>query len=117
MSEKHFRLRGDQIREIAPGRGSCIASDEITVAGKAVGYMYHEGADDPNDSGWRFFSGSESQAFADDPENFALYDVNTIANYDIAILALLDAPPGTAFERNSVGEFVEVRFPADLPDA
>jgi hypothetical protein len=42
MKEKAFRLRADEIREIAPRRGACIASDEITVGGKRVGYMYRE---------------------------------------------------------------------------
>jgi len=113
MSGKRFRLRADEIREVAPGRGSCIASDEITVAGKRVGYMYREMPDTDVDSGWRFFSGSDSQEFAEKAENFGLYEVNTIANYDAGIIGLLDAPPGTAFERDSTGAFVPVPFPAE----
>jgi len=112
MNEKRYRLRADEIREVAPGRGSCVASEEITVAGERVGYMYREMPDTDVDSGWRFFSGSESQEFADNAENFGLYDVNTIANYDASIISLLDAPPGSAFERDGAGAFVPVPFPA-----
>jgi hypothetical protein len=108
---KVFRLRADQIREVAPGRGSCIASDDITVGGKPVGYMYREDPDGDVDSGWRFFSGVESQDFVDDASNFEVYDVNTIANYDRDIVALLDSPPGSAFERTSVGTFAPIQFP------
>jgi hypothetical protein len=72
--------------------------------------------DGDTDSGWRFFSGKESQAFTDDPDNFALYDINTIANYDPTITKLLEAPVGSAFARNEQGLFVQERYP-DEPDA
>ena len=64
------------------------------------------------DSGRRFFSGEETQEYADDPANFSLYDVNTMANYDPQIVAHLDAPAFSAFERHSETlEFVAVGFP------
>jgi hypothetical protein len=62
--------------------------------------MYREMADFKADPGWRFFSGTEDQKYADDPSNFAIYDVNTIANYDPEIVAFLDAPVGTSFIRD-----------------
>ena len=39
---KPFRIPGDQIQQLAPGRGGCYASDRITVDGERVGYMYRE---------------------------------------------------------------------------
>ena len=83
--------------------GYCIASDRITVDGGKVGYMYREEGDHPDDSGWRFFEGSEDQEYADDPGHFELYDVNTIANYDPEIIPFLDASIGSAFERTPEG--------------
>jgi hypothetical protein len=78
--------------------------------------MYREEPDDEIDSGWRFFAGTESQEYLDDPDNMALYDVNTIANYDQSIVPLLDAPTGSAFERPvEAGAFVPTDFPVD-PD-
>jgi len=62
--------------------------------------MYGEGPDDDVDRGWRFFAGTESQEYLDDPNNLAIYDVNTIANYDPEIIPFLDAPIGSAFERD-----------------
>jgi hypothetical protein len=45
----------------------------------------------------------------DDPDHHAVYDVNTIANYDPEIIPFLDAPLGSTFEReNGTGMFVEV---------
>jgi len=99
MSAKRFAIPGEQIREIAAGRGSCFATDHITVDGKKVGFMYREAPSHESDSGWRFFSGEESQSYVDDPRNLAIYDVNTIANYDQAILPHLDAAVGTTLAR------------------
>lgn len=71
----------------------------ITVDGRKVGYMYREAADNEYDSGWRFMSGFESQAYIDNAANLEIYDVNTVANYDPDIIPFLDAPIGSAFER------------------
>ena len=71
--------------------------------------MYREAPDSDVDSGWRFLSGDESQAYADEASNFAMYDVNTIANYDPEIIPFLNAPVGSAFERkDGTGPFAEV---------
>lgn len=107
--EKAFKLSAEQIAPIVLDRGSCVASDHITVDGRKVGFMYRRAPNDDIDSGWRFLSGLESSEFVDKPENFAIYDINTIANYDVEIVPLLDAPLGSAFERKkSGGPLVEV---------
>jgi hypothetical protein len=97
--EKAFKIPGDHIRQIIPHMGGCFSSDRITVDGAPVGYMYREEPYKPVDSGWRFFAGDESQEYADTPENFAIYTVNTICNYDPAIIPYLHAPIGSAFGR------------------
>jgi hypothetical protein len=106
---KAFRLTAGQIRDLARGHGGCMASDRITVDGAKVGFCYREASDFVADSGWRFFAGDESQAYTDCAENFAFYDINTMANYDRDIIALLGAPRGTAFERDSGGAFVVIQ--------
>jgi len=84
------------------------------MQGYPVGYMYREAGDTGGDSGWRFFSGTESEEFSLDAANFQIYDVNTIANYDPEIIPLLDAPTGSAFARESPsGPFVAVDFPSE----
>ncbi|MGH8075841.1 MAG: DUF2185 domain-containing protein [Lysobacter sp.] len=108
MAQKKFQLAADQIKPVAMGYGSCLATDRITVDGSTVGYCYREDPDTPEDSGWRFFAGDESQEYTDDPDNLALYDVNTIANYDPDIAGLLEAPVGSTFERDGSGQFVPV---------
>ena len=62
-----------------------------------------------SDSGWRFFSGTETQEYVDNADNLEIFDCNTIANYDQDIIPLLLAPVGSAFERNpETGKFEAV---------
>ena len=100
---KRFHLTSNQIQNLIEPMGYCIASDRITVDGGKVGYMYREEEDYSNDSGWRFFEGREDQEYADDYSHFEVYDVNTIANYDMEIIPLLGSPIGSAFERTANG--------------
>lgn len=109
---KKFRLSAKEIRVLAPGHGGCFASDKITDSGERVGYMYRERPDFPNDSGWRFMSGTESQTFIDDAENTGIYDVNTIANYDPEIIPWLDSPTGSAYVREPLSAPLKPEGPA-----
>jgi hypothetical protein len=110
MPDKQFRLRADQIKPLVQDRGGCYATDMIPVEGFKVGFMYREEPDFDVDSGWRFLAGVESQEYLDDPANLAIYDVNTIANYDPEIIPFLRAPIGSAFERDaSSGKFVAIK--------
>lgn len=113
--DKKFFLPASAIQPLATGRGSCIATDMITVEGRPVCYMYREEPRDEIDSGWSFFSGQETQDYVDEPSNMALYDVNTIANYDRDIIPFLDSPPGSAFGRQPGGKFEREEMPGE-PD-
>ena len=110
MPQKAFHLSAEQIRPLANGFGSCLATDRIVVAGQKVGYCYREAPDTVHDSGWRFFAGDESQEYVEDPGNLGLYDVNTIANYDPELIPLLTSPVGSAYERNALDMFQPVPF-------
>jgi len=76
-----------------------MATDKITVNGELVDFMYREQPDFDSDSGWRFLSGTETQDYANNADNWAIYDTNTIANYDKSIISYLDLPIGTELER------------------
>jgi hypothetical protein len=113
--EKTFKIPDEEIRPLATKHGASIASDRITVDGTKVGFMYREPPDFDTDSGWRFMAGDESQEYMDDADNHAVYDVNTIANYDPDIIPLLKSPFGSAFERiGGTGPFIEVEL--ELPE-
>ena len=84
----------------------CFATDHITVLGKKVGWCYREEPDGQfPDSGWRFFSGEESDDYVNDLEHTGVYDLNSICNCDPEILPLLSAPFGTAYARGADGKF------------
>ena len=101
MREKRFAIPGERIKPLLVGMGGCFATDHITVEGRKVGFMYRDIPDESQLSGWTFLSAEESQEYADDPDNWAIYDVNTICNYDPAIIPYLHSPFGTAFGRVS----------------
>jgi len=101
--KKNFKIPADQIRPLATGRGAGLATDDILVEGKPVGFMYREEPSNDIDSGWRFLSGSESQEYLDDPHNMAFYDINTVSNYDPEIIPFLDSPVGSAYVRGPDG--------------
>ncbi len=103
-NSKAFKIAGSEIRELIPNMGSCYATDRITVDGMRVTYMYREEPDNDVDSGWRFFSGDESQNYMDDSKNTGLYAVNTICNYDPSIIPFLDSPFGSSFGRSEGSE-------------
>lgn len=97
--QKTYKLAAEEIKPLVIGRGGCIATDQISVDGLPVRFMYREESNNSDDSGWRFMSGFEDDAYMADPNNHDIYDVNTIANYDSSIVPFLDAPVGSAFEK------------------
>jgi hypothetical protein len=51
------------------------------------------------DSGWRFFEGTESPEYMANNDNSGVYKVNTIANLDAAIIPYIHLPVGVKLER------------------
>lgn len=98
----NFFLSKNQIKQKYHGKGpqGCFATNEITVRGRKVGYMYREEPDEDSefpDSGWRFFAGDETEEYTDNPDNFNVFSLNTVCNYDPDIIPYLDAPYGSCF--------------------
>lgn len=94
------------LEALATGYGLCMASKHITEDGFEIGYMYREEPEEAADSGWRFFSGAETDEFIENARNFHLVDVNKIANLDPDIIPLLNAPTGAVFDKVD-GEFID----------
>ncbi|HNW70115.1 MAG TPA: DUF2185 domain-containing protein [Bacteroidales bacterium] len=109
MNENNFKIPIEQIKDLITPMGFCMVSNKITVDGEKVGFMYREKPADKNDSGWRFLSGTETQDYVDDPHTSKIMDVNTVANYDQAIIPYLKMPFGTELERlGGTDEFIEI---------
>jgi len=105
-----FQLKPEDIKVLIPSMGYCLASDKITVDGLKVGFMYREEPEEVDDSGWRFLSGTETQEYIDEDKNIMIFDVNTIANYDPAIIPYLKISVGKELERiEDTEEFREIK--------
>ena len=107
--KKEYKLWAPEMKDYLlnwEGPRGCFATDHITVLGKKVGWCYREEPSEGRpDSGWRFFSGEESEEYVNDVAHTEVYDLNTICNYDPDILPLLKAPVGTAYIRDKDGKF------------
>jgi hypothetical protein len=108
-SSKDSKLKPEQQAVLMLDHGQCMATDKITVAGAVISYMYRENPNFEFDSGWRFFSGKETQANVNNPRNSGIHEVNTIANNDRAIIPYLQMLIGTELVRKlNSNEFREV---------
>jgi hypothetical protein len=79
--------------------GGGVSTDRITVDGMPVGYMYRERVTRAGNSGWTFLAGDESDAYLDEVSHSAVYEVNTIANFDPDIIPYFQTPAPCAFEK------------------
>jgi hypothetical protein len=72
-------------------------------------FMYREKRSRPQDSGWRIFSGFETQDYTDNPNNTGIYNPSTILKIDQSIEKLLLKGVGSVFERKDYkSEWYEV---------
>ena len=106
---KNFVIKSSDIKKIIDSNSYAIASDRITVDGCKVGYMYKESPTKPDDSGWRFFAGDESDDYTNDANNFGVYDLNTICNYDQSIIPYLNEDITSAYYKDEKGNFIKER--------
>jgi hypothetical protein len=115
--QKNFRLDRSALKELITPMGGCYASDRILVDGEKVGYMFRESPTESAASGWTFMAGDEDQDYADDPDHWAIYEVNTVCNYDPSIIPYLDSEVGSAFGRDAgADDFQREPMPSEPPE-
>ena len=110
---KKYKIPPNEIRPVAMGYGMCIVPDTILVDGLPVRAMYRVMPEHRQDSGWRFFSGTETPEYLADMNVNGLYDVNIVANYCPYIVENLDSPPYSAYEINDKGTWTDVSISID----
>jgi hypothetical protein len=109
---KQFAIPKEQIKQLVLPMGGCFITDRVMVDGYKIGYMYREEPDFPEDSGWRFFSGDESQAYIEDLSHTGVYEVNAAANCDPDIIPYLETPAPCFFEKVEGGKYAKVTHAA-----
>lgn len=62
-------------------------------------FMYREKRTGPEDSGWRIFTGFESEEYNDDPSNIGIYNPSTILKIDPSIEDILLKGIGSIYEK------------------
>ena len=80
---------------------SALVSRKIVDDGAPARFLYRESTGREGDSGWRVMSGLEDEAYGSDPGNIVVVALHELAQRDRKVDAVLDAPPGSAFERGS----------------
>lgn len=88
--------------------GRCIAAQTVSEEGRPIGFMYREEPVFEQDSGWRFFSGDETDEYTADPENFGVYSISEITRNHPAVSEFLNLPAGSAWEADEEGVFQSV---------
>lgn len=98
--------------ESFPEIGALLVSKMITEHNMQPRFLYREKRMRADDSGWRIFSGFESESYNDDPDTSGLYDVVTILHMDPSLQDILLAGVGSVYEKaadnsgwNSVADF------------
>ncbi len=108
VERKKLAINPEQVEQLLDEEMSdltCICSDRILCDGYRVAVMARDKALNPQDSGWRFFAGDETQEYIDAGNNFGVVPLNLVCNYSKDIIPLLDAAPGNMFARDNTDVF------------
>ena len=106
VGTNHFEAEKMRNEESIRTFGYVIASKMLVDNRLPVKYMYREPAEG-EDSGWRFFCGDEDQAYVDNADNLAIYDIHTILSIDRSIEPYLQEEPVVGFERDDAEELFQ----------
>ena len=76
-----------------------LVSRAALVKGAVVRWLYREAADREGDSGWRLFSGDESDEDLNNADNVAICYVGWLVDRDPSLAEIIQSEIGSAFER------------------
>jgi len=83
------------------GEKIALVSARVLEAGARARWAYREKPDRENDSGWRLFTGEESQDYVDNAANIRACNVYWLVDRDPTLRQLSRAGIGEAFERRA----------------
>lgn len=99
-----------EMKQYITGAGACVVTKSVLNGETRLKWFFREQNGIGN--GWVAFGASDSQAYIDNAENFAVVDFNTLANVEPAVLNVLYMPVGTdlEFKEDKTGKyFVDTR--------
>jgi len=84
---------------------NALVSAKCLENGGVVRFLYREEPDRAEDSGWRVFSGQESDEYSNDPRNIQLVSVGYLVDLDPTLHEVFKSgKSGDAFERAEKGK-------------
>ncbi|MCR9252572.1 MAG: DUF2185 domain-containing protein [bacterium] len=89
----------------------CFVTSKVLYNHEKVHYLYRETPmkKDPErdyvDTGWRILAGDETDEYMGNSENIHLVSLGAVLSRDDSFIDVLDAPIGSAFEKNESGKF------------
>jgi hypothetical protein len=81
-----------------------LVSEMCFATGECVRFLYRQAADRKEDSGWRMFTGHETEDYNDDPKNVRIVDVGYMLDRDPSLSQPLKQGVGAVFERRTKDE-------------
>lgn len=81
------------------GEQRAMVSELCFQGCECVRFLYREKTEDETDSGWRMFSGKETDEYSNNPKNIRLPNVGYLLSWDPTLLLPLKHGIGSVFER------------------
>lgn len=83
-----------------PPIGGLMVSKMVVDENIKPNFMYREKRTRPEDSGWRIFTGFETEEYNDNPDNIGIYNPSTILKIDPTLQDILLKGIGSVYERS-----------------
>lgn len=84
-----------------PPIGGIMVSKMVVDENIKPNFMYREKRTRPEDSGWRIFTGFETEEYNDNPDNIGIYNPSTILKIDPSLQDILLKGIGSVYERSN----------------
>ncbi|MGL1885084.1 MAG: DUF2185 domain-containing protein [Reichenbachiella sp.] len=79
-----------------------LVSEMCFQEGEIVRFLYREDTERDEDSGWKMFSGTESEEYSNNPNNIRIVNVSYLLDLDPTLLIPLIGKVGAVFERETL---------------
>jgi hypothetical protein len=99
-----------------PQIGGITVSKMISKEGKDILFMFRGLEINEMDSGWVLFSAYENDEYANNPDNYEIYSLESVLKFDSDILNNFLNPVGAVFERKSKTHSWEIVYDYPLED-
>ena len=92
-------IKKNDPRWIDSSEKKALVSNMCMEDGAVIRWLYREKPDRKEDSGWRMFTGLESDEYSNNPQNIRIISVGYLLDKDPTLLEALKGDYGSAYER------------------